>query len=77
MPLWHEKPYLQLWKNKDNLIRRMEKLQQREIADKQDADTQELGSLNIPVEIATQIGAGEPEAEIIPDFVEEVCIVTP
>ena len=27
--------------------------------------------MNILVEVATQIGTGEPEAEIIPDFVEE------
>ena len=53
-----------------------EQLQQREVADKQGADTQEPASSNIPVEFATQIGTGEPEAEIIPDFVEEVCAVT-
>ena len=38
--------------------------------DEQDADTQEPTSLNIPVEIATQIGTDGEEAEVIPDFVE-------
>ena len=33
--------------------------------------------MNIPVEVATQIGANEPEAKIIPDFSEEFCVVTP
>ena len=51
-------------------------LQKRELADEQDADTQEPTSLNIPVEIATQIGTDELEVEVIPYFVEEVCIVT-
>ena len=54
-----------------------EKIQQGEVADKQGVDTQEPTSLNIPVEIATQIGIDEPEAEVIPNFVEEVCTVTP
>ena len=54
-----------------------EKLQQREVLAKQGANTQEPASLNIPVEVATQIGIGAPEAEIIPNFVEEVCAVTP
>ena len=54
-----------------------QKLQQREVADKQGVDTKELASLNIPVEISTQIRRYEPEDEVIPDFVEEVCIVTP
>ena len=54
-----------------------EKLQQREIADEQDADTQEATSLNIPVEIATQIGTDELEDEVILDFVQEDCTVTP
>ena len=53
-----------------------EKLQQREVADKQGADTQESSFMNILVEVATQIGTGEPEAEIIPDFIE-VCVMTP
>ena len=54
-----------------------EKLQQKEVADEHDVDTQEPTSLNIPVEIATQIGIDEPEDEVILDFVEEVCTVTP
>ena len=54
-----------------------EKLQQKEVADEQDDDTQEQASLNIPIEISTQIGIDEPEDEVIPDFVEEVCTVTP
>ena len=33
--------------------------------------------MNIPVEVATQIRTDEPEAEIIPDFSEEVCTMTP
>ena len=45
--------------------------------DKHDVDTQELASLNIPIEVSTQIGTNEPEAKVIPDFVEEVCVVTP
>ena len=54
-----------------------EKLQQREVEDEQDVDTQEPTYLNIPVEVSTQIGTGEPEAEIIPNFIEEVCAMTP
>ena len=54
-----------------------EKLQQREVVDKQGSDTQEPTFLNIPIEFATQIGTSEPEAEIILDFVEEVYAVTP
>ena len=54
-----------------------EKLQQKEVADKQDVDTQEPTSLNIPVEIATQFGTKEAEDEVIPDLVEEGCTVTP
>ena len=42
----------------------------------QGADTQEPASPNILVEVATQIGVDEPEAENIPDFSEEVCDVT-
>ena len=33
--------------------------------------------MNIPIEIATQFGIEEPEDEVIPDFVEEGCTVTP
>ena len=54
-----------------------DKLQQKEVGDEQDDDTQEPTSLNIPVEIATKIGTEEPEDEVIPDFVEEVCTMTP
>ena len=54
-----------------------EQLQQREVLDKQGADTQEPAFLNIHVEVSTQIGTDELEAEIIPDFIEEVCAVTP
>ena len=53
-----------------------EKLQQREVVDKQGADTQEPTFLNIPVEVATRIGVDEPAAKIIPDFSEEFCAVT-
>ena len=53
-----------------------EKLQQREVADKQGDDTQEPTFLNIPIEFSTQIGISELEDEIIPDFSEEVCAVT-
>ena len=55
----------------------IEPQQQNNDEDEQDADTQEPTSLNIPVEIATQIGTDELEDEVIPDFVEEVCTVTP
>ena len=54
-----------------------EKLQEKEVADEQDADTQEPASLNTSIEISTEIGIDEPEAKVIPDFVEEVCTVTP
>ena len=54
-----------------------DKIQQKEVAYEQDADTQEPTSLNIPVEIVTQIGTDEPEDEVIPNFVEEVCTMTP
>ena len=47
-----------------------DKLQKREVADKQGADTQEPTFPNIPIEFATQIGTNEPEAEIIPNFIE-------
>ena len=47
-----------------------------EAVDRQGADTQELASSNILVEVSTQIGADELEAEIIPDFSEEVCAMT-
>ena len=53
-----------------------EKLHQRELVDKQGADTQEPTFLNILVEVSTQIGIDELEAEIIPDFSEEVCSTT-
>ena len=33
--------------------------------------------MNIPIEISTQIGTDEPEDEVIPNFVEEVCTVNP
>ena len=46
------------------------------MADKQGIDTREPTFLNIPVEVATQIGTDEPEAKIIPDFIEEVCAMT-
>ena len=54
-----------------------EQLQQREVVDKQGPHTQELGFLNILVEVTTQIGAEELEADNIPDFNEEVYAVTP
>ena len=44
------------------------RLQQKEVADEHDANTQEPTSLNIPIEIATQIGTNEPEDEVIPNF---------
>ena len=47
-----------------------EKLQQREVVDKQGVDPQEPASLNILVEVATQIGAEDPKAKNIPDFNE-------
>ena len=53
------------------------KLQQREVVDKHGVDTQEPASLSILVEVATQIGEEELEAENIPDFNEEVYAVTP
>ena len=55
----------------------MEPQQQDDDEVEQGADTQEPTSLNILVEVATQIGVDEPEAENIPDFNEEVCDVTP
>ena len=54
-----------------------ERLQQKKVADEQDANTQEPTSLNILAEIATQVGTDEPEDEVIPDFVEEICTMTP
>ena len=42
-----------------------------------DATTQEPASWNIPVEIATNPGREEPEDEVIPDFMDEDCTVTP
>ena len=46
------------------------------MAEKQGVDTQETTFLNIPVEVATQIGTDEPHAEIILDFIEELFVVT-
>ena len=48
-----------------------------EVVDRQGADAQEPTSWNILVEVATQIGADEPETENIPDFNEKVYVVTP
>ena len=55
----------------------MEPQQQDDDEVEQGVDTQEPASLNILVEVATQIGVDEPEVENIPDFNEEVCTVTP
>ena len=38
---------------------------------------QEPTSLNILIEVATQIGVDEPDVENIPEFNEEVCAWTP
>ena len=54
-----------------------EQLQQRKVVDKRGADTQEPASPKILVEVDTQIGAEEPEAENNLDFNEEVYAVTP
>ena len=43
----------------------------------QDIDTQEPTSLNILVEVATQMGEEEPRIKYILEFNEEVCSVTP
>ena len=56
---------------------KMEPQQQDDDEVEQGADTQEPTCLNILVEVSTQIGTNEPEAEIIPDFSEEVYAVTP
>ena len=53
-----------------------EKLHKSEVANEPDVNTQEPASLNIPVEISTQIETDELEDEVIHDFVEEVCTVT-
>ena len=55
----------------------MEPQQQDDDEFEQGVDTKEPASLNILVEVATQIGADEPETENIPDFNEEVYDVTP
>ena len=55
----------------------MEPQQEDDDEVEQGADTQELASLNILVEVTTQIGVDEPEAENIPNFNEEVYAVTP
>ena len=54
-----------------------EKLHEKEVLDVQDAATQEPTSMNIPVEIGTNPGTEEPEDEVIPDFMDEDCAVTP
>ena len=53
------------------------KLQEEEASEKEDAVTQEPASLNILVEIATNSGTKEPRDEVIPDFMDEDCTVTP
>ena len=46
------------------------------VVDKHGVDTQEPTFPNIPIEVATQIGTDELEAEIIPNFIEEVYAMT-
>ena len=55
----------------------MEPRQQNDDEVEHGADTQEPASLNILLEVATQMGVDEPEVENIPEFNEEVCVVTP
>ena len=55
----------------------MEPQQQNDDEVEQDTDTQEPASLNILVEVATQMGEEEPGIENILEFNEEVCTVTP
>ena len=55
----------------------MEPQQQDDDKVEQGVDTQELASLNILIEVSTQIGVDEKEAKNIPDFNEEVYAVTP
>ena len=50
----------------------MEPQQQNDDEFEQCADTQEWSSLNILVEVATQMGEDEPEIENILEFNEEV-----
>ena len=53
------------------------KLQEEEALEKEDAITQEPTSLNILAEIATNSGIVEPRDEVIPDFMDEDCTMTP
>ena len=55
----------------------MEPHHQDDVKFEQGADTQEPASLNILVEVATQIGVDELEVENILEFNEEVCAVIP
>ena len=55
----------------------MEPQQQNDDEVERDADTQEPTSLNILVEVSTQMGEEEPGIENILEFNEEVCTVTP
>ena len=55
----------------------MEPQQQNDDQVEQGADTQELASLNILVEVPTQMGEDEPEIENIMEFNEEICTMNP
>ena len=53
------------------------KIQEKEASEKEDVVTQEPASLNILAEIATNSGIEKPRDEVIPDFMDEDCTVTP
>ena len=55
----------------------MEPQQQNDDEVEQDAVTQEPTSLNILVQVATQMGEEEPGIENIMEFNEEICTMTP
>ena len=52
------------------------KLQEEEVSEKEDVVTLEPASLNILSKIATNSRTEEPRDEVIPDFMDEYCIVT-
>ena len=54
-----------------------EKIHEKEVSDEQDDAMQEPTSLNIPVEIATNPRIEEPKDEVISDFMDEDCTMTP
>ena len=53
------------------------KLQEEEVSEKEDVVTQEPTSLNILAKVATNSGIEESRDEVMPDYGDEDCTMTP